>query len=91
MVSAKKGGGGGIEWERLDLFKKIRDAKGAFHTNMDIIKERNRMVLTEEKKERWQEYTEELYKKKKKRKEILNSPDNHNAVIDLLEPDDPGV
>ena len=68
MVSAKKWGGRGIEWERLDLFKKIRDAKGAFHTKMDIIKERNRMVLTEEKKERWQEYTEELYKKKEKKK-----------------------
>ena len=65
-----RGAGRGIEWERLDLFKKIRDAKGAFHAKMDIIKERNSMVLTEaeEKKKRWQKYTEELYKKKRKEK-----------------------
>ena len=46
-----------------NLFKKIRDTKGKFHTKMAIIKGRNRMVLTEaEDKKRWQEYTEELYK-----------------------------
>ena len=46
-----------------DLFKKIRDDKGTFHTQMDAIKDRNSMELTEgEDKERWQEYTEELYK-----------------------------
>ena len=50
------------------LFKKIRDTKGIFHTKMGIIKNRNHMDLTEAEniKKRWQEYTEELYKKKKK-------------------------
>ena len=50
------------------LFKKIRDTKGIFHTKMGIIKNRNHMELTEAEniKKRWQEYTEELYKKKKK-------------------------
>ena len=48
-----------------DLFKKIRDTKGTFHAKMDTIKDRNGEVLTKaEKKKRWQEYTEELYKKK---------------------------
>ena len=49
-----------------DLFKKIRDAKGTFHTKMGSVKERNGMDLTEEEgiKERWQKYPEELYKKK---------------------------
>ena len=48
-----------------DLFKKIRDTKGTFHANMGLIKDRNRMDLTEaeEIKKRWQEYTEELYKR----------------------------
>ena len=48
-----------------DLFKKIRDTKGIFHANMGTIKDRNDMNLTEEEdiKKRWQEYTEELYKK----------------------------
>ena len=55
-----------IEWERLsDLFKKIRDTKGTFHAKMGSIKDRNCMDLTEAEdiKKRWQEYTEELYKK----------------------------
>jgi len=66
-----------------DLFKKIRDAKGTFHVKMDIIKDRNGMDLTEAEdiKKRWQEYTEELYKKD------LHSPDNHDGVIIHLEPD----
>ena len=66
-----------------DLFKKIRDTKGTFHAKMGTIKDRNIMDLTEAKdvKKRWQEYTEELYKKG------LNDPDNHNGVITHLEPD----
>ena len=66
-----------------DLFKKIRDTKGTFHAKMGSIKDRNGMDLTEaeEIKKRWQEYTEELYKKD------LHDPDNHNGVITHLEPD----
>ena len=66
-----------------DLFKKIRDTKGKFHAKMGTIKDRNSMGLTEAKdiKKRWQEYTEELYKKD------LHDPDNHNGVIIHLEPD----
>ena len=66
-----------------DLFKKIRDTKGTFHAKMGRIKDRNSMDLTkaEDIKKRWQEYTEELYKKD------LNNPDNHNGVITHLEPD----
>ena len=65
------------------LFKKMRDTKGTFHAKMDSIKERNGMDLTEAEdiKKRWQEYTEELYKKD------LHDPDNHNGVITHLEPD----
>ena len=61
-----------------DLFKKIRDTKGTFHAKMGTIKDRNGMSLTETEyiKKRWQEYTEELYKKKD-----LNDPDNHHGVI----------
>ena len=73
-----------IEWERntRDLFKKIRDSKGKFHAKMGLIKVRNGMDLTEaEDIKRWQEYTEELYKKD------LHEPDNHNGVITHLEPD----
>ena len=57
-----------------DLLKKIRDTKGTFHVKMDTIKDRNGMHLTEAEdiKKRWQEYTEELYKKH------LHDPDNHN-------------
>ena len=64
-----------------DLFKKIRDTKGIFHANMGTIKDRNGMDLTEEEdiKKRWQEYTEELYKKD------LNDIYKHNGVITHLE------
>ena len=66
-----------------DLFKKIGDTMGTFHTKMCSIKDRNGMNLTEAEdiKKRWQEYTEELYKKD------LHDPDNHDAVITDLEPD----
>src|SRR5574341_1506885 len=65
-----------------DLFKKIRDTKGTFHAKMGSIKERNGMDLTEAEdiKKRWQEYTEELYKKD------LHDPDNHDGVITHLGP-----
>ena len=66
-----------------NLFKKIRDTKAIFHAKMGTIKDRNGMDLTEEEdsKKRWQEYTEELYKKD------LHDPDNHDGVITHLEPD----
>ena len=68
-----------------DIFRKIRDTKGTFHAKMGSIKDRNGMDLTEAEdiKKRWQEYTEELYKKD------LYDPDNHNGVITYthLEPD----
>ena len=68
-----------------DLFKKIRDTNGTFHAKMGTIKDRNGMDLTEAEdiKKRWQEYIEELCKKKKD----LYDPDNHNGVITYLEPD----
>ena len=64
-----------------ELLKKIRDSKGTFHAKMGTIKDRNSMDLTEaeEIKKRWQEYTEELYKKD------LNDPDSHDGVITHLE------
>ena len=66
-----------------DLFKKTRDTKGTFHVKMGTIKDRNGMDLTEEEdiKKRWQEYTEELYKKD------LHNPHNHDGVITHLQPD----
>ena len=66
-----------------DLFKKIRDTKGTFHGKMGTIKDRNGLDLTEaeDMKKRWQEYTEELYKKD------LHNPDNHDDMITNLEPD----
>ena len=66
-----------------DLFKKIRDTKRTFHAKMGSTKDRNGMDLTEAEdiKKRWQEYTEELYKKD------LHDPDNHNGVVTHLEPD----
>ena len=67
-----------------DLVKKIRDTKGTFHAKMGTIKDRNGMDPTEDIKKRWQEYTEELYQKKKKN---LNDPYNHDVVITHLEPD----
>ena len=66
-----------------DLFKKIRDTKGTFHAKMGSIKDRNGIHLTEAEdiKKRWQEYTEELYKKD------LHDSDSNNGVITRLEPD----
>ena len=66
-----------------DLFKKIRDTKKTFRAKMGLIKSRNRRDLTEAEdiKKRWQEYTEELYKKD------LHNKDNHDGVITHLEPD----
>ena len=66
-----------------DLFKKIRDTKGTFHAKMGSIKDRNGMDLMEAEgiRKRWQEYTEELYKKD------FHDSDNHDGVITPLEPD----
>ena len=66
-----------------DLFKKIRDTKGSFHAKVGKIKDRNGVDLSEAEdiKKRWQEYTEELYKKD------LHDPDNHDGVITDLQPD----
>ena len=66
-----------------DIFKEIRDTKGTFHAKMGSIKDRNGMdpTETEDIKKRWQEYTEEQYKKD------LHDPDNHDGVITHLEPD----
>ena len=66
-----------------DLFKKIRDTQGTFHAKMGSIKDKNGMDLTEAEniKKKWQEYTEELYKKD------LHNPDNHDGVSTHLEPD----
>ena len=66
-----------------DLLEKIRDTKGTFHTKMGTIKDRKVMDLKEAEdiKKRWQEYTEELFKKD------LHDPDNHDGVITHLEPD----
>ena len=70
-----------ITGKTRDLFKKIRDTKGTFHAKMGSIKDRNSMDLTEaeDTKKRWQEHTEELYKRD------LNYPDNHHGVITHLE------
>ena len=66
-----------------DLLKKLRDTKGTFHVKIGIVKDRNGIDLTEAEdiEKRWQEYTEELYKK------YLYDPDNHDGVITHLEPD----
>ena len=66
-----------------DLFKKMSDTEGTFHAKMGSVKDRNGMDLTEAEdiKKRWQEYTEELYKKE------LHDPDNHDGVITHVEPD----
>ena len=66
-----------------DLFKKIRDTKGMFHAKTGSVKDRNGRVITEAEdiKKRWQEYTEELYRK------VIHNTDNHNGVITHLEPD----
>ena len=72
-----------IMGKTTDLFKKIRDTEGIFHANMNTVKDKNGMDLTEAEdiKKRWQEYTEELHKKD------LNDPDNHDGVISHLELD----
>ena len=65
-----------------DLFKKIRDTKGAFHARMGTVKDRNGEDLTaEEIEKKWQEYTEELYRKD------FNDPDNHEGVVTHVELD----
>ena len=66
-----------------DLFKKIRHTKGTFHAKMGMIKDKNGkdLIEAEEIKKRWQEYTEELYRKG------LNDMDNHISVVTHLEPD----
>ena len=66
-----------------DLFKKTRDTKGTFHAKVNSIKDRNAMDITEAEdiKKRWQEYTEELYKKD------LHDQDNYDGVVTHLEPD----
>ena len=70
-----------------DLFKKIKDTKGTFHAKMGFGQDRNGMDLTEAEdiQKRWQEYTEELYKKD------LHDPDNHDGVFTHLESDIPGM
>ena len=82
MINAKKERKT-IGWKRLEISKKIRDTKGTFHAKMGSIKDRNGMDVTEAEdiKKRWQEYTEELYKKD------LHDPHNHDGVITHLEPD----
>ena len=69
--------------ETRDLFKKIRDTKGTFHAKVGSIKDRKGMDLTEAGLKRWQEYTEEVYKKD------LHDPDDHNGLITHLKPDIP--
>ena len=71
------------EWERLEISSRKLDTNGTFHAKMGTIKDRNDMDLTEAEdiKKRWQEYTEELYKKD------LHDPDNYDGVITHLEPD----
>ena len=66
-----------------DLFKKIRYTKGTFYAKMSTVKDRNDMDLreAEDTKKRWQEYTEELYKK------VLHDPENHDGVTTHVEPD----
>ena len=82
MTSAKKQENNRVGKSR-DVFKEIRDTKGIFHAKMGPIKDWNGLDLTEAEdiQKRWQEYTEELYKKD------LHDPDNHDGVITNLEPD----
>ena len=83
VINAKKIEENNRMGKTRDFFKKICDTKGTFHAKMDTIKDRNGMNLTEAEdiKNRWQEYTEELYKKD------LHDTDNHNGVISHVEPD----
>ena len=82
MISAKKSRKT-IEWERLEISSRKLDTKGTFQAKIGTIKDRNGVDLTEAEdiKKRWQEYTEEMYKKD------LHDPDNHDGVITHLEPD----
>ena len=82
MINAKKWSKT-IEWERPEISSRKLGTKGTFHAKIGSIKDRNGMDLTEagDIKKRWQEYTEELYKKD------LHNPDNHDDVITHLEPD----
>ena len=77
MIKCKEIEGNNRMGKTRDLFEKIRDTKGTFHAKMGLIKDRNGMALTEAEaiKKRWQEYTDELYKKD------LHNPDNHDGVI----------
>ena len=72
-----------IEWERLEVSsRKLDIPRENFYAKMDTIKDRNRQKLIEEEiRKKWQEHTEELYRKG------LNDPDNHNGVVTHLEPD----
>ena len=72
-----------IEWERLEISSRKLDTKGTFHAKMGTIKDKNSMDLTEAEdfKKRWQEYSEDLYKK------FLHDQDNHDGMITHLEPD----
>ena len=82
MINAKKWRK--IEWGRLEISsRKIRDTKGIFHAKMGTIKDRNGVdpPEAEDIKKRWQEYTEELYKKD------LHDPDNHDGLLTHLEPE----
>ena len=63
-----------------DLFRKIRDTKGIFHAEIGTIRNCRDLTKAEDTKKRWQEDTEELYKKE------INDPDDHNDVVTLLEP-----
>ena len=83
MINAKKVEENNRMGKTRALFKKIRDTKGTFHTKRSTIKDRNGMDLTkaENSRKRWQEYTEELYRKD------LQDPDNHDGMIIHLEPD----
>ena len=83
MINAKKQRKNNRIGKTRDLFKKIRDTKGILHAKMGSMKDRNGMDLTEAEdiKKRWQEYTEEPYKKD------LHNPDNHDGVITHLKPD----
>ena len=83
LINSEKTGENNRMGKTRDLFKKIRDTKATFHAKMGSIKDRNGMDLTEAEniKKRWQEHTEELYKKD------LHDPDNHNGVITHLGPD----
>ena len=74
---------GKIEWERLEISRKLGDIKGILHAKIGTIKDRHGkdLIEAEETKKRWQEYTKELYKKG------LNDPDNHDGVVTHLEPD----